>query len=131
MPSTCGAVMCLHIGLRSLIQQANRAWWSACNAAVFLSVFRLLLDIGLPAPRLKPVVRKADLGAGETSAVGGVGLDGLKQVLRRDPFLHGLFDLGQASGFAAQSIRRIGSQNLLSLPRLALARRRFFLQVQW
>ena len=43
-----------------------------------LSVFRLLLDIGLPAPRLKPVVRKADLGAGETSAVGGVGLDGLQ-----------------------------------------------------
>lgn len=92
----------------------------------FLSVFRLLLNIGQPPPRLKPVVRETDLGAGETSAVGGVGLDGLKQVFRRDPFLHGHFDLGRASGFAPQSIRRIGSQNLLSLPRLALARRRFF-----
>ena len=92
------------------------------------SVFRLLLDIGLPAPRLKPVIGKADFGTGETSAVGGVGLDRLQQVVRPDPVFYGLFNLGDTGRFAAQSVRWIGCQNLLSLPRLALARRRFFLR---
>lgn len=73
-----------------------------------LPVFRPLLDIGLPTPRLKPVVGKADLGAGETCAVGGVGLDGPQQVLRPDPFLHGLFNLGKAGRSAPQSVRWIG-----------------------
>jgi len=72
-----------------------------------LSVFRLLLDIGLPASRLKPVVGKADLGTGEARAVGRLGLDGLKQVLQPDPFLHGLFDLGKADRFATQSVGRV------------------------
>ena len=84
------------------------------------SGFRLLLDIGLPAPRLKPVVGKADLGAGETCAVGRVGLDGLQQVLRCDPFLHGLFDLGRQAALPRKAVGRIGGQDLLSLPRLAL-----------
>ena len=67
-----------------------------------------VLKVSLPAPRLKPVVGKADLGAGETCAVGGISLDGLPQVLRPDPLLHGLFDLGKAGRFAAQSVGRIG-----------------------
>ena len=64
------------------------------QSCCLFAVCRLLLDIGQPAPRLKPVVGKADLGAGETCAVGRVGLDGLQQVLLPDPFLLGLFDLG-------------------------------------
>ena len=73
-----------------------------------LSDLRLPLNIGSPAPRLEPVVRKADLGAGETRATGGIGLDRLPQVLRPDPFLHGLFDLGKAGRFSAQSVGWIG-----------------------
>lgn len=29
--ATCGAVMCLHIGLRSRTQPASRVWWSAAR----------------------------------------------------------------------------------------------------
>jgi len=65
----------------------------------------LPFQIGLPATRLKPVVGKADLGAGVACAIGCVGLDRLQQILRVTPFLHGLFDLGKAHGFTAKAVR--------------------------
>jgi hypothetical protein len=68
------------------------------------SVFGLLLNIGLPALLLKPVVGTADLGAGETCAVGRIGFDGLQQINRRDPVLHGLFDLDKTGYFATKSV---------------------------
>jgi len=100
----------------------------ACSLG-FLSLGAEILDVSLPAPRLEPVVGKADLGAGKTYAVGGVGHHRLKQVLWRDPVLHGFFDPGNAGRCAAKSIRWIRGQNLHSFfirHRLALARRWFF-----
>jgi hypothetical protein len=120
--------MCLHIGLRSLIQASQPRMVIGAGSLGFLSLGADILDVSLPAPRLKPVVGKADLGAGETCAVGRVDLDGLQQILRCDPFLHGLFDLGKAGRFAPQSVGRIGWQNFLSFfirRHLALARRWF------
>ena len=73
----------------------------------------LPFKIGLPATRLKPVVGKADLRTGKTCAIGCVGLDRLQQILRVDLFLHGLFDLGKAHGFAAKAVRWVSRQNLL------------------
>ena len=67
----------------------------------FLSLGADIIDVSLPAPRLEPIVGKADLGAGEARAVGGIGLHGLQRVLRRDPFLHGLSNLVKTGRFAA------------------------------
>ena len=73
-----------------------------CSCSLsFLSLGADILDVSLPAPRLKPVVGKADLGASEACAADGAGLGPFQQFLGWDSILHSLFVLSKAGRFAA------------------------------